>query len=281
MGRSRRGRSNGPGLGERLKRTGGLLLSREVTVLNNAIAFNFLLCLFPLLLVLVAAAQRLAPGGATATALRLLLSELIPVGPETLASSLRHMTRLAPGFEALSLALVVWGSSGIFIPVERVLNNVWGARAERSFWKSRLLAFLLTAGGAALALVSVALTLLGRNLGRLAPADPDFAGPLALVGGWAAKLAALLLSWTLFTLVYRVAPSAGIPFGVACRAGLWAACAWEASKYVFVWNLGRTQLATFYGPLAFAVALVLWAYVSAVVLVFGAGMAPVASARRD
>ena len=33
------------------------------------------------------------------------------------------------------------------------------------------------------------------------------------------------------------------------------------------------QLATFYGPLAFAVALVLWAYVSAVVLVFGAGMA--------
>ena len=67
-----------------------------MTVLNNAIAFNFLLCLFPLLLVLVAAAQRLAPGGATATAVRLLLSELIPVGPETLASSLRQMTRLAP-----------------------------------------------------------------------------------------------------------------------------------------------------------------------------------------
>jgi len=41
-----------------------------------------------------------------------------------------------------------------------------------------------------------------------------------------------------------------------------------------VWNLGRMQLATFYGPLAFAVSLVLWAYVSSVVLVFGAAMAP-------
>jgi YihY family inner membrane protein len=280
VGRSRRGLPAGPGLFARLKRTIGLLLSREVTVLNNAIAFNFLLCLFPLLLVLVAAAQRLAPGGATATAVRLLLSELIPVAPETLASSLRQLTRLAPGFQVLSLVLVVWGSSGIFIPVERVLNLVWGARAERSFWKSRLLAFLLTAGGAALALVSVALTLFGRGLGRLAAPDPQLAASLAFLGGWAAKAAALLLSWMLFTLVYRVAPSAGIPFGVAWRAGLWAACAWEASKYAFVWNLGRMQLATFYGPLAFAVALVLWAYVSSVVLVFGAGMASGAAERR-
>jgi membrane protein len=258
---------------QRLRRTAGLLLSREVTVLNNAIAFNFLLCLFPLLLVLVAAAQRVAPGGGTATALRLLLVELIPVGGEAFASSLRQMTRLARGFELLSLALIVWGSSGIFIPVERVLNIVWGARAERSFWKSRLLAFLLTAAGAALALVSVALTIYGRGLAHPAPGEPPLAGPLAALGGWVAKAAAMLLSWTLFTLVYRVAPSARVGLGVAWRAGLWAALAWEASKYVFVWNLARMQLATFYGPLAFAVALVLWAYVSAVVLVFGAGMA--------
>ena len=279
MARSRRGRPSAPGIWERLKRTAALLLSREVTVLNNAIAFNFLLCLFPLLLVLVAAAQRLAPGGGTGSALRLLLAELIPVGGDTFATSIRQMARLAPGFELFSLALIVWGSSGVFIPVERVLNLVWGAKAERSFWKSRLLAFGLTAAGAALALVSVALTLFARSLARMNPADQQLAAPLALVASWAAKVAALGLSWALFTLVYRLAPSARVAFAVAARAGLWAALAWEASKYVFVWNLGRMQLATFYGPLAFAVGLVLWAYVSSLVLVFGAGMAPGAPAR--
>ena len=106
--------------------------------------------------------------------------------------------------------------------------------------------------------------------GRSAAAPP---GP-----PWAGQ-PAVLLSWALFTLVYRVAPSARIAIGLAARAGLWAAFAWEASKYVFVWNLGRMQLQTFYGPLAFAVALVLWAYVSSVVLVFGAAVAPVAVAR--
>ena len=50
---------------------------------------------------------------------------------------------------------------------------------------------------------------------------------------------------------------------------------------MFVWNLGRMQLSTFYGPLAFSVALVLWAYVSSLVLVFGAGMAPGVPTQRD
>jgi membrane protein len=274
VARPRRGRPAGPGLRERLKRTVSLILSREVTVLNNAIAFNFLLCLFPLLLVLVAGAQRLAPGSGGANALRQLLGELIPVGGDTFATSLRQMTRVAPGFQLFSLALIVWGSSGIFIPVERVLNHVWGARAERSFWKSRLLAFLLTASCAALALLSLSLTLYGRSLGsRVTAYGQELAEPVALVASWGAKAAAFVLGWALFGLVYRVAPSARIPSSVAARAALWAALAWEASKYAFVWNLGRMQLSTLYGPLAFAVSLVLWAYVSSLVLVFGAAMA--------
>jgi membrane protein len=269
MPRSRRGRGAGPGLVARLRRTAGLLVSREVAVLMSAIAFNVLLCLFPLLLVLVAATQRFSPRGGAAQVLGLLLAELIPFGGETIAASLRQMTRLARGFEILSLALVVWGSSGVFMPIELVLDRVWGGGGPRSFWKSRLLAFAMTVAGGALALVSVALTVLVRGFGRDWP----------LVAGSAAKAAALLLSWTLFLLVYRLVPRAGVGLGVAARAALWAAVLWEASKYAFVWNLGRMQLATFYGPLAFAVALVLWAYVSSVVLVFGAAMGPGAPAR--
>jgi YihY family inner membrane protein len=249
---------------ERLRRAIGLVLSREVMVLTNAIAFNFLLCLFPLLLVLVAVSQRLAPGGGASTGVRLLLAELIPFGADTMAVSLRQMTRLARGLELLSVGLVVWGSSGIFMPVEMVLNRVWGGRQERAFWKSRLLAFFMTTAGAALALLSVVLTVTARSYGRGWPA----------LTALAVKGAALLLTWTLFLLVYRVTPSAPVDLRTASRAALWAAALWEASKYVFVWNLERTQLATLYGPLTFAVSLVLWAYVSSLLLVFGAAVTP-------
>jgi membrane protein len=240
------------------------VISREVTVLTNAIAFNFLLCLFPLLLVLVATARQLVPGGAGSAAVRALLAELIPFGGETLAASLQQITRLARGLELLSLALVVWGSSGIFIPVEMVLNRVWGEARARSFWKSRLLAFLLTLFGGSLVMLSVALTLLARGYGRGWP----------LLTAWLVKGAAVLLSWALFVLIYRLASAAPVGLRSALQGALWAAVLWEASKYAFVWNLGRTHLATLYGPLSFAVSLVLWAYVSSLVLVFGAAMAP-------
>jgi membrane protein/epoxyqueuosine reductase len=61
---------------------------------------------------------------------------------------------------------------------------------------------------------------------------------------------------------------------VALKAALWSGVAWELAKQVFVSKLGQMNLRAFYGPLAFAVALVLWAYVSSLVLVFGALMAP-------
>ncbi len=237
-------------------------MSREVAVLTNAIAFNTLVCLFPLLLVLVAAAQRLAPGGASASAVSLLLAELIPFGGETMAGSLRTMTRLAGGLELLSLALVVWGSSGIFIPVEMVLNRVWGRTQPRSFWKSRLIALLLTLAAFSLALLSVGLTLVARGFGREWPALTRLA----------VKAAALLLAWALFAIIFRLASSVRVQLRPALWGALWAAVLWEASKYAFVWNLGRTRIATLYGPLAFAVSLVLWAYLSSLVLVFGAAM---------
>ncbi|HEY6553287.1 MAG TPA: YhjD/YihY/BrkB family envelope integrity protein, partial [Vicinamibacteria bacterium] len=113
-------------------------------VLTNAIAFNFLLCLFPLVLVVAGVSQQLPFGRGASAALLLVLQELIPFDHGALAQSLRTLSRTARTLEVFSLLLIVWGSSGIFMPVEMVLNKAWGGRAHRDFWKSRLLAFLMT-----------------------------------------------------------------------------------------------------------------------------------------
>ena len=110
---------------ERLRFVGGMLISREMAVLTNAIAFNFLLCLFPLLLVVTAATQQLPWGRGAGGALVLVLQELIPFGREAMAESVRSLSRLARGLEVMSLVLIVWGSSGIFMPVEMALNKAW------------------------------------------------------------------------------------------------------------------------------------------------------------
>ena len=250
-------------LGRRAWAAAVALVSRDVVVVTNAIAFNFLLCLFPLLLVLVAVAHQLGGGRRAGAALLALLNELIPFEHQTLASSLRSLGQMARTLEVFSLVLVVWGSSGIFVPVEMALNRVWGGH-PRPFVRSRLMAFLMTLAGSSLVFISVALTSLARSYRFQWPA----------IATYGAKAIAFLLTCFVFFLIYRVIPDPPVGTGVAGRAALWAGTCWEGAKYLFVINLTRANLPVVYGPLAFAVSLVLWAYVSSLVLVFGALMSP-------
>ena len=251
----------------RLARAGGTLVSRDIDVLTNAIAFNFLLCLFPLLLVVAAASQQLPGGRRAGTALLFLLDEIIPVGHEAMAPALRNLNKMAKGLEIASFALIIWGSSGIFMPVEMALNRAWGGRPHRHFFRSRMLAVLMTLAGGLLALCSVALTLAAREWAKELPA-------LARHG---AKAIALFMSYALFFLIYRFVPAVSVRTAVAARAALWGGTAWEVAKYLFLIQLARMNLEAFYGPLALSVALVLWAYVSSLALVFGALMEPTES----
>jgi YihY family inner membrane protein len=252
----------------RIWTTVSTLLARDTMVVTNAIAFNFLLCLFPLLIVVLALALQLPGGRRVTAAVLLVLGELIPFEREALARSLQGLSRLAAGLEALSVLIIIWGSSGIFMPVEIALGRAWGTR-PRPFLQSRLLAFAMTMAGGLLAFLSVAFTLAARSYHREWP----------LIAEYGARASAISMTYLLFYMVYRVIPSPPVGPRIALRAALWAGTAWELAKYLFVANLARSNLRAIYGPLAFSVALVLWAFVSSLVLVFGALMVPAATAR--
>ena len=182
----------------------GTLLARDTMVVTNAIAFNFLLCLFPLLLVLTAVAQAF-PGRRASAALLLVLHEIIPFEREALAQSVQGLRRIAPELQIFSLLVIVWGSSGIFMPIELALGRAWGCE-PRSFVRSRLLAFLATLGGALLAFLSVGVTVLARSYKDAWPAAAEYG----------ARASALLLTYVLFFLIYRLIPDP--PVGSAGRA---------------------------------------------------------------
>ncbi len=257
------------GFVRRLAGAAATLVSREVMVLTNAIAFNFLLCLFPLLLVIVAAAQQLeGRDPRTVVALGVLIHELIPFGRDAFTESLRDLSKIAKSVQALSVAMILWGSSGIFIPMEMVLNRAWGGRVHRDFWKSRVLAVVMTLVCGTLVLGSIGLTV-GAHL---------YLRSLPFLARSAAKATAFLLTFMMFFVIYRVIPLAPVRIRVAAKAALCGSVVWEAVKYLFVVKLQQMNLPVLYGPLALSVSIVLWAYVSSLVLVFGALMVPVEQA---
>ena len=128
----------------------------------------------------------------------------------------------------------------------------------------------MTMTGGILVLASVSLTVAARTLSQ---GLPD-------ITRYGAKVSALLLTVVLFFLIYRLIPGTPVGSRVALRAAIWAGVVWEGAKYAFVIQLQRMNLEAFYGPLALSVSLILWAYISSLVLVFGALMSPVGPAAR-
>jgi membrane protein len=257
-----------PSLPRRLASAIGTIRARENVVVTHAIAFNFLVCLFPFLFLVMTAAERVTPGSRPGEALSSLVREMIPFGGEAMTESLRHVARYTRRLQLASIALIIWGSSGIFIPLEMALKQAWGGELRRGMLPTRLFAIVMTMAGSLLALVSLALTVWARGVMQPSP-------EVARAG---MKAGALVLTYLVFFLMYRFVPKTAVPTPVALRAALWGGTAWELVKYAFVASLARRNLQVFYGQLAFAVALVLWAYVSSLVLFFGALMAPRRSA---
>jgi len=79
---------------------------------------------------------------------------------------------------------------------------------------------------------------------------------------------------TLFLLVFRFLPNIRMTMDTLIRAAIFTGVIWELGKYAFVWGLGKLDLSAIYGGyFTAAVVLILWSYVSAMIMILGAELA--------
>jgi membrane protein len=97
-------------------------------------------------------------------------------------------------------------------------------------------------------------------------------GQGTLIWQWLNFSVGLGITILLFWLLYHAIPNANIHFKASLGAATLSAVLWQAAKTVFAWYLasGFNTYGTVYGSLASVIALVLWAYISALILFLGA-----------
>jgi membrane protein len=81
-----------------------------------------------------------------------------------------------------------------------------------------------------------------------------------------------LLVFLLFLGLYRWVPNRNVPWRSALWSALAAALAWEGASAAFTWYLssGLARYALIYGSLGTVVALLLWVYISSLIVLFSA-----------
>ena len=175
--------------------------------------------------------------------------------------------KLSFGF-AFGLGLAIWSANAGIKAIIDALNVVYDEKEKRSFIRLNLISLCFTLGAIAALLMAIgAVVVVPLVLARFG------------LGGMSETLLALLRWPALFVLVllglailYRFAPSRREPKWQWVSVGsVVAAIAWLAGSALFSWYLGRfAHYDETYGSLGTAIGLMMWMWLSVIVILFGA-----------
>jgi membrane protein len=260
------------GWSELAKRTFREMQEDDAFGLAAQLAYYFFLALFPAILCAIALASFLPLGNFTDEVVRLLGR----FAPEEMLSIVEaQMIRLADGdnggIVSIGLLGALWSSSAALVAVIGAMNRAYDIRESRPWWKVRLTAIMLTIGFAFFVVVSFALVIAGPEIADALASQFGLGGLFA----WSWKIiqwpVVFALVVTGIGLIYYFAPDADQDWVWITPGSLLAAILWLLGSLGFrfyVVNFGNYEAT--YGAIAGVILLLLWFYLSGLVIVLGA-----------
>lgn len=247
-------------------------MKTEVHVYAFSVAANVLLSFYPFLIVSVAVASKFFSRTTALASIDLALNDFFP---DALGSFLRNNPPPRGKIEIVSLILLMFTANGIFEPLEVALNNVWGIRTNRSFFRNQLvsLALIFICGG--LALGSLLMTAFNQESFQKIRADGPSWMPhslLAFVPLLTFKMAAVPVTVFILFLVYRFLPNGKPPLGRVIPAALVVGALLEVLKQInrWVWPGFYQKLDREYNVFKNSVTLVLIGFLVSMLVLAGA-----------
>jgi membrane protein len=173
------------------------------------------------------------------------------------------------------------GASGVFGELQSSLNTIWEVKRKpgRGIWgevKDRFLSFTMVLGVAFLLLVSLVLNSILSAVGTKFSAALPGGELLWQVMNFAFSFAVIT---GLFALIFKYVPDAAIKWrdvwlGAAVTAGLFT-----IGKFLLALYLGKAAIGSSYGAAGSLIALVVWVYYAAQILLLGAEFTQVQARR--
>ena len=244
----------------------------EVTDRGAALAYYFLFALFPTLLFLTVLLGLLPLPG--------LMDRLLQYGDQALPGDAASIVRrtwveinrgAGGGLLSIGVLTALWASSNGMASIMSALNVAYDIEDTRPWWKRRLLAVVLTVGFAVFILAALVLLVFGPYIG--AGVAGLFGLGTIFMSVWNVANIPIVVFFVLvgIALVYYLAPAAEqswrwVTPGSVVALGLWLAMSWGLRLYV-----GRfADYNATYGSIGGIVLLMLWLYLTGVVLLVGA-----------
>ena len=260
-------------------RLSGLAAWRGIVELINSndlthaasIAYYALLSLFPFLLLVISMLGAVTADDADRVSVLSFVFRFFPTQLDFVTGQLDALraARLQLGV-AGSLALI-WGSLGVFGAVTSAVNEAWGVEKQRSFWKHRLVSFLmLVAAGGVMMLALLLVSLIQMAQATWFGAMLASYTWLTTLQTYAVRNLATGLLVIGLGLVFYFIPNAKTRFRDVWVGAVLTGLLWRLAFQGFAWYIRvNAGLKMIHGSVAAVIVFLLWVYVSSIILMYG------------
>jgi YihY family inner membrane protein len=253
---------------------GRYLMQSEVHTYAFSVAANAILSFFPLIVMMYTLARRVFHWPAMEASIGEMMRFFLPTVSERDSSFvIRNMARIVStqhGIQLVSLVMLFISCTGVFLPLEVALNQVWGVVKSRSYLMNQVVSL-----GLALTMAFLAMGVVMLNAGQRAVLTFVFFGHTdnfvfnflirSLI-----EIAFAGSSIAMFFLIYWLLPNRKIPPRAALPAAIVIGLMWQAAKAIYFVLLPKLDLEASYGPFYISVGLLIWGYVTGLLMLAGA-----------
>lgn len=246
------------------------LARTEVHTYAFSVAANTILALFPFIVLLLTVTRVVFHSHQMEAVVADMMRGFLPTGQDFVMRNMQLLVHPRKGAQLFSVFMLLVTSTGVFLPLEVALNRVWGVSENRSYLRNQLVSLLLAFLVGALALSSVALSSGHSSFLSMAFFGHTGGAAFRFFSTHSLKLFALLASILLFFLIYWVLPNRKVPPIAVLPTAIVIGLAWEGAKILYIHALPWLDFQSIYGPFYISVGLMMWAFLSGLLLLAGA-----------
>ena len=245
-------------------------LGKNGPQLAASVSYYALFSLFPLALAIIVVLS-LFLGHDSIDTLAQRAAEQAPISQETVADVLASTLHSRGVAGLVGLIGLFWAGTAVFGAIRKGVNATWGITTPRPFFQERLIDLSLMAGATLLLLVSIFSTAVLSNIKEIM----EFVTRETHVNGeflwdWIGSLIPPMLSFISFISIYKFLPNTNVNVRDALPGAIAATISFEILKSIFVWYVSHYSVySSVYGPIGSIVALMMWIYLSANILLIG------------
>jgi YihY family inner membrane protein len=258
------------GLGSEIVALARYMARTEVHTYAFSVAANVILSLFPFIVLLLTLSRNVFHSRSMEQVVGDMMKNLLPVGQEFVMRNMQLLTHPHKGTQFFSGVMLLITSTGVFLPLEVALNRVWGVRQNRSYLHNQAVSLGLAFAVGVLAMASVASTASQQTILAWVFLGHTDNAVFHFISYGFLRLCAGLASILLFFLIYWVLPYRKVPARAVLPTAILIGLLWHLAKVLYIRALPWLDFQSVYGPFYISVGLMMWAFLSGLLLLAGA-----------